>query len=113
MELHFLPGHAPGLNPDEFVWSNLRSKGTSKKPFKNKESLRKRADQDLSSIKKDKALVRSLSRLWHHKTRATGRTGVWHEKKQTITSNIGTGRAQGFRAAGGRSFSPCYPICLA
>ena len=60
LELHFLPGYAPELNPDEFVWSNLRSKGTCKKPLKKNESLRKRVDQDLTSIKKDKALVRSF-----------------------------------------------------
>jgi len=60
LELHFLPGYAPELNPDEFVWSNLRSKGTCKKPLKKSESLRKRVDQDLTSIKKDKALVRSF-----------------------------------------------------
>jgi len=60
LELHFLPGYAPELNPDEFVWSNLRSKGTSKKPLKKNESLRKRVDQDLVTIKKDKALVRSF-----------------------------------------------------
>jgi transposase len=60
LELHFLPGYAPELNPDECVWSNLRSNGTSKKPLKKNESLRKRVDQDLVSIKKDKALVRSF-----------------------------------------------------
>jgi transposase len=60
LELHFLPGYAPELNPDEFVWSNLRSKGTCKKPLKKNESLRKRVAEDLASIKKDKALVSSF-----------------------------------------------------
>jgi transposase len=60
LELHFLPGYAPELNPDEFAWSSLRSKGTSKKPLKKNESLRKRVEEDLESIKKDKPLVRSF-----------------------------------------------------
>jgi transposase len=60
LELYFLPGYAPELNPDEFAWSNLRSKGTSKKPLKKNESLRKRVEKDLASIKKDKPLVRSF-----------------------------------------------------
>jgi transposase len=60
LELHFLPGYAPELNPDEFVWGNLRAKGTSKKPLKKNESLRKRVENDLASIKKDKSLVRAF-----------------------------------------------------
>jgi transposase len=31
LELHFLPGYAPELNPDEFVWNYMREQGTSKK----------------------------------------------------------------------------------
>jgi transposase len=27
LELHFLPGYAPDLNPDEFVWNHLRQNG--------------------------------------------------------------------------------------
>jgi hypothetical protein len=33
LELHFLPGYAPELNPDEFVWNHLRQCGVSKKPL--------------------------------------------------------------------------------
>jgi transposase len=32
LELHFLPGYAPELNPDEFVWNHLRQQGVSKTP---------------------------------------------------------------------------------
>jgi len=60
LELHFLPGYAPDLNPDEFVWNQMRHKGTSKKPLKKNESLRRRVQQDLADIKKDPALVRSF-----------------------------------------------------
>ena len=60
LELHFLPGYAPDLNPDEFVWNQLRHKGTSKKPLRRNESLRERVERDLADIQNDPALVRSF-----------------------------------------------------
>jgi transposase len=60
LELHFLPGYAPDLNPDEFVWNQLRHQGTSKKPLKKNESLRARVEHDLKAIKRDRRLVRSF-----------------------------------------------------
>jgi len=60
LELHFLPPYAPDLNPDEFVWSYMKSNGVSKKPLKQNESLQKRVEQDLLAIKKDRKLVRSF-----------------------------------------------------
>ena len=42
LELHPLPPYAPDLNPDEFVWSHMKTNGVSKKPLKKNESLRKR-----------------------------------------------------------------------
>jgi transposase len=42
LELHFLPGYAPELNPDEFVWNHLKRQGVSKKPLLKNESLRHR-----------------------------------------------------------------------
>jgi transposase len=62
IELHFLPGYAPDLNPDEFVWNYLRGKGTSKKPLLKNESLRKRVETDLAAIKALPSLVRSFFR---------------------------------------------------
>jgi transposase len=62
LELHFLPTYAPELNPDEFVWNNLRQNGTSKSPLKKNESLRDRVAFDLDSIFNDKHLVRSFFR---------------------------------------------------
>ena len=53
LELHFLPPYAPDLNPDEFVWSHLKTNGTSKKPLRKNESLKQRVTDDLSNIKKD------------------------------------------------------------
>jgi transposase len=60
LELHFLPGYAPELNPDEFVWNHLKHEGVSKKPLKKNESLRNRVESDLSSMKRRPALVRSF-----------------------------------------------------
>jgi transposase len=62
LELHFLPGYAPELNPDEFVWNYVKREGTSKKPLKRNESLRERVEGDLATIKRRPALVRSFFR---------------------------------------------------
>ena len=60
LELHFLPGYAPELNPDEFVWNHLKRQGVSKKPLRMNESLRVRVQYDLAQIKRSPALVRSF-----------------------------------------------------
>ena len=60
LELHFLPGYAPELNPDEFVWNYMRQTGVCKKPLRKNESLRNRVETDLACIKQDPALIRSF-----------------------------------------------------
>lgn len=60
LELHFLPGYAPDLNPDEFVWKELKSHGLAKRPLRLGESLRARVQQDLAAIKRNVTLLRSL-----------------------------------------------------
>jgi len=60
LELHFLPGYAPELNPDEFVWNHLKRQGVSKKPLRRDESLRSRVQTDLAAIQSRPALVRSF-----------------------------------------------------
>ena len=60
LELYFLPAYAPDLNPDEFVWSHMKSNGVSKKPLKKNESLRQRVEKDLRAIHNDAELVRSF-----------------------------------------------------
>lgn len=62
LELHFLPGYAPELNPDEFVWNDVKREGTSKKPLKRNESLRQRVEGDRANIKRRPALGRSFFR---------------------------------------------------
>lgn len=60
LELYFLPPYAPDLNPDEFVWSYMKSTGVSKKPLKKNESLRERVEHDLNAIHASKILVASF-----------------------------------------------------
>lgn len=60
LELHFLPPYAPDLNPDEFVWSYMKTNGVSKKPLKQNESLQNRIEKDLADIQKNRKLVRSF-----------------------------------------------------
>lgn len=60
LELHFLPPYAPDLNPDEFVWSHMKTNGVSKKPLKKNESMRERVEEDITNIQKNPQLVRSF-----------------------------------------------------
>ncbi len=60
LELHFLPGYAPELNPDEFVWNHLKRQGVSKTPLQRDECLRSRVESDLAAIQSRPALVRSF-----------------------------------------------------
>ena len=60
LELHFLPPYAPDLNPDEFVWSHMKTNGVSKRPLKKNESMRTRVEQDLTNLKNNRRLIRSF-----------------------------------------------------
>jgi len=62
LELHFLPGYAPELNPDELVWNYMKRTGTAKSPLVAGESLHDRIDAELVQIKKHAPLVRSFFR---------------------------------------------------
>jgi len=62
LELHFLPGYSPDLNPDEFVWNHLRHHGTTKTPLRKNESLRNRVQRNLADIQRSPKLVRSFFR---------------------------------------------------
>jgi transposase len=60
LELHFLPGYAPELNPDELVWNYMKRTGTARSPLAKGESLHDRIDAELLQIKRNSALVRSF-----------------------------------------------------
>ena len=62
LELHFLPGYAPELNPDELVWNHMKRTGTAKSPLVRGESLHDRIDVELLEIQRNPSLVRSFFR---------------------------------------------------
>ena len=60
LTLHFLPGYAPDLNPDELVWSYAKRTGTARRPLQKGETLEARVTQQLREIRRRPALVRSF-----------------------------------------------------
>jgi len=60
LSLHFLPGYAPDLNPDELVWSYVKRTGTARRPLQKGEKLRERIDSELATVRDDPKLVRSF-----------------------------------------------------
>ena len=56
LELHFLPGYAPELNPDELVWNYMKRTGTARSPLKKGDSLHDRIDEQLFKIRWNPAL---------------------------------------------------------
>jgi transposase len=45
LTLHFLPGYAPDLNPDELVWSHVKRTGTARRPLQQGEKLQERIEK--------------------------------------------------------------------
>ena len=62
LELYFLPGYAPKLNPDELVWNHMKRTGTAKSPLAKGELLHDRVDVELLEIQQNPSLVRSFFR---------------------------------------------------
>ena len=62
LSLHFLPGYAPDLNPDELVWSHAKRTGVARSPLRAGEKLQCRVDDQLKSMAADQALVKSFFR---------------------------------------------------
>lgn len=60
LTLHFLPGYAPDLNPDELVWSHAKRTGVARKPLMKGEKLQDRVHEQLQKIGKNPKLVRSF-----------------------------------------------------
>ena len=58
--LHFLPGYAPELNPDELVWSHVKRTGVARTPLRKGEKLNEKIEMQLAAIKKMPHLVRAL-----------------------------------------------------
>lgn len=62
LTLHFLPGYAPELNPDELVWSHAKRTGNARRPLRAGEQLAPRIHAQLAAIGRDPNLVRSFFR---------------------------------------------------
>lgn len=62
LQLHYLPGYAPELNPDELVWNHMKRTGTAKKPLRKGDQLHSRIEADLQAIQRNPKLVRSFFR---------------------------------------------------
>ena len=62
LTLHFLPGYAPDLNPDELVWSHAKRTGNARRPLQKGEKLADRVTAQLADIRRRPALVRSFFR---------------------------------------------------
>jgi len=60
LTLHILPGYAPDLNPDEWVWSHVKRTGVARAPLRKGERLQDRIEQQLACIKALPRLVRSF-----------------------------------------------------
>jgi len=62
LTLHFLPGYAPDLNPDELVWSHVKRTGVARAPLQAGEKLRARVHAQLQTLKRMPSLIRSFFR---------------------------------------------------
>jgi transposase len=60
LTLHYLPGYAPDLNPDELVWSHTKRTGNARRPLQKGECLAERIHEQLANIGRRPALVRSF-----------------------------------------------------
>jgi transposase len=60
LTVHYLPGYAPDLNPDELVWSHAKRTGNARRPLQKGEHLVDRITAQLVEMARRPALVRSF-----------------------------------------------------
>jgi transposase len=60
LTLHYLPGYAPELNPDELVWSHMKRTGVARAPLRRGEKLQAKIEAQLGAIKRMPRLIRSF-----------------------------------------------------
>jgi transposase len=60
LTLHFLPGYAPDLNPDELVWSHVKRTGVARRSLRKGEKLGPRIHEQLAQIERNPEFVRSF-----------------------------------------------------
>lgn len=59
LTLHFLPGYAPELNPDELVWSHAKRTGVARRPLQKAKNC-PRVDQQMRHLASSPELIRSF-----------------------------------------------------
>jgi transposase len=62
LTLHFLPGYAPELNPDELVWSHMKRTGVARTPLRKGERLQDKIEAQLARLKAAPRLIQSFFR---------------------------------------------------
>jgi transposase len=60
LTLHFLPGYARDLNPDELVWSHVKRTGVARRPLQKGKQLGPRIHEQLTKIGRAPKLVCSF-----------------------------------------------------
>lgn len=60
LTVHFLPGYAPELNPDEHLWSHMKRTGVARSPLRKGQKLRDRIESQLAAVKRMPRLIRSF-----------------------------------------------------
>ena len=60
LTLHFLPGYAPDLNPDELVWSHMKRTGVARAPLRRGEKLQENIEAQLGAIRRMPQFMRSF-----------------------------------------------------
>lgn len=60
LTLHFLPGYAPDLNPDELVWSHVKRTGAARRPLQAGEKLRDKIEAQLELLKRMPKQIQSF-----------------------------------------------------
>jgi len=60
LTMHFLPGYAPDLNPDELVWSHVKRTGSARRPLQKGEQLRDKIATQLAKLQRMPRLLRSF-----------------------------------------------------
>jgi len=65
LTLHFLPGYAPELNPDELVRSHMKRTGVARTPLRKGEQLSDKIEAQLAALKRMPQLVRSFFKAPH------------------------------------------------
>jgi transposase len=63
LTLHFLPGYAPELNPDELVWSHMKRTGVARAPLRKGETLQDKIETQLADLRKAPRLIRSFFKM--------------------------------------------------